>query len=158
MDETAKQEVVEQTERTFTQKELDAILGERLSREREKYADYDVLKEKALRFDEAEEANKTELQKAQEKVADLQTKYDGLVKANEVRNIRDRVAKEYGIPVNLLTAENEDSCIEQAKSIVEFAKPQGYPQVKDTGEVRGNLSGKTSEQFADWFSQNANIH
>ena len=48
--ETVNQEVeqaTEQAEKTFTQSELDQIIGERLKREREKYPDYDALKEKA---------------------------------------------------------------------------------------------------------------
>ena len=46
-------------ERTFTQSELNAIIGDRLAQERKKYADYDELKGKAAKFDEAEEASKT---------------------------------------------------------------------------------------------------
>ncbi len=42
-------------EKTFTQGEMDAIIGERLAREREKYADYDILKAKAAKFDESVE-------------------------------------------------------------------------------------------------------
>ena len=42
-------------ERYFTQSEMDAIIGERLSRERNKYADYDSLKEKAGKYDELQE-------------------------------------------------------------------------------------------------------
>lgn len=55
MKETVNQEqsnrAAEQPERTFTQSEMNAIIGERLNREREKYADYEVLKDKAQRFD-----------------------------------------------------------------------------------------------------------
>ena len=51
-----------QEEHTFTQDEMNAIIADRLSREKSKYADYDELKKKALAFDEAEEASKTEQQ------------------------------------------------------------------------------------------------
>ena len=68
MSETVHQEQTTQTaaqpERTFTQAEMDAIIGDRLNRERQKYADYAELKAKALKFDEAENASKIELQKA----------------------------------------------------------------------------------------------
>ena len=47
-----------QEEHTFTQDEMNAIIADRLSRE----TDYDELKKKALAFDEAEEASKTEQQ------------------------------------------------------------------------------------------------
>lgn len=52
--------------RVFTQEELDRIVGDRLARERGKYADYDDLKAAAAKLKELEDANKTELEKAQE--------------------------------------------------------------------------------------------
>ena len=53
-------------ERRFTQSELDALIRDRLARERGKYADYDDLKDKAEKYAEYEEAQKTELEKARE--------------------------------------------------------------------------------------------
>ena len=44
----------QQPERTFTQAEMNAIISDRLSRERSKYADYDDLKAKAQQFDAAQ--------------------------------------------------------------------------------------------------------
>jgi len=52
--------------RTFTQSELDRLLGERAVRERAKYVDYDELKAKAAKLQEIEDAQKTELQRAQD--------------------------------------------------------------------------------------------
>ena len=57
----------QQGERTFTQAELDAHLAERLARERKKYEGFDELKQKAARWAEYEEAQKSELQRAQER-------------------------------------------------------------------------------------------
>lgn len=161
MENTVNQEVTtneptqtpEQNERTFTQAEVDNVISERLKRERSKYSDYEELKAKAEKFDEIEEANKTELQKATERANELETKLKGLEKANEIRSIRDKVAKETGVPVDLLTGEDEESCSAQAKSILEFAKPTGYPPVKDGGEVT-NISSRTpKESFSDWFGE-----
>ena len=56
--------------KTFTQAELDAAIESRLTRERAKFADYEALKAKAEKFDKAEEAAKSELQKAQEQAAE----------------------------------------------------------------------------------------
>lgn len=155
MNETVNQEKIIEApaeERTFTQAEVDAIVGDRLKRERGKYADYDALKEKAQRFDEIKEASKTELQKATEKVAALQTELDGIKKANELREMRERVANEKGVPVTLLTADDEESAKKQAEDILAFARPT-YPSVKDAGEVRtpGKLS--TKQQFAKFMNE-----
>jgi nucleotide-binding universal stress UspA family protein len=51
-------------ERTFTQAELERQIGERLARERAKYADYSQLKEKADKFEELQAETQTELEKA----------------------------------------------------------------------------------------------
>ena len=47
-----------------TQADLDRIIESRLARERAKYEGFDELKAKATKFDEIEQANLTELQKA----------------------------------------------------------------------------------------------
>jgi len=52
--------------KTFTQVELDRLLGERAARERAKYADYDELKKARAKLQEIEDAQKSELQRAQE--------------------------------------------------------------------------------------------
>jgi len=58
--------------RTFTQAELDTILTARLSREREKYADYPDLKEKAKRWEEHEIEQMDELEKAKKRADDAE--------------------------------------------------------------------------------------
>lgn len=50
--------------KTFTQEELDRIVGERLARERSKLGDVDDLRRKAAEYDKLSEAQKTELEKA----------------------------------------------------------------------------------------------
>lgn len=155
--ETVNQEVSATTatanepERTFTQTELDTIVRDRLQRERNKYADYDAYKEKAEKFDAAEEARKSELQKATERVTALETELNALKKSNEVRAIRDQVAKETGVPATLLTADTEEACKEQAEAIKAFAQPSGYPVVNDAGEITKKISGTPQSSFSEWF-------
>lgn len=155
MAETVNQEQIVADEKTFTQVELDRIVGERLAREREKYADYDAFKEKAARFDELEEANKSELQKAQERANALEAELTGIKKENEIRSMRETVSKETGIPANLLTATTAEECKAQAEAIRSFAKPT-YPTVKDQGEPQHQPSGSVKQQFADWASATFN--
>lgn len=124
------------TENTFTQEQLDAIIGDRLSRERAKYADYDALKEKAGKYDELEQANKTELQKEREKAEQLQKQLDDLTAANTVRQVREKVAKDTGLPAELLTASTEEECKKQAEAILKFAKPAGYPGTKRNAKTQ----------------------
>lgn len=59
--------------KTFTQDQVDRIVQDRLARAKATPpADYDDLKAKAAKFDELEQANKTELEKAQERAAQLE--------------------------------------------------------------------------------------
>lgn len=140
----------ESAEKTFNQSELDAIISDRLKREREKYADYDALKEKATRLDEIEEASKTELQKATERAEKLESELTQMKKAEEIRQIRDKVATATGVPAALLSGETEESCTEQAKAILSFKTGSSYPTVKDGGELQNSVKGSTRQQFAEW--------
>lgn len=139
-------------ERTFTQAEMNAIISDRLSRERSKYADYDDLKAKAQQFDAAQEAGKTELQKANEKAAKLQAQLDALNSANTLREVRAKVSAATGVPADLLSGDTEEACTAQAQAILKFAKP-GYPDVRDGGDPHHTPTGSTRQQFADWFEQ-----
>lgn len=146
-----------QPARTFTQAEVDAMIGERLSRERAKYADYDQLKSKADQFTAQEEAAKTDLQKALDKAARLQSELDGLMKSNAARDARDKVSAETGIPASLLTGETEEACKAQAEAILKWHgdKPK-YPSTNDGGEKHTPSGGSTRDQFAEWAAAQLN--
>ena len=143
--------------KTFTQEEVNAIVADRLDRERKKYEGFDELKEKATKFDEMEEAQKSELQKVTERADALAKELDGMKKAESVRTIREQVAKETGVPASLLTFETEEDCKAQAQQILSFSKPSGYPSIRDGGEVQhAPTSAKPEEKFKEWFE--ANFH
>ena len=143
-----------QGEKTFTQEQVNAIVGDRVKQERSKYLDYESLKEKAAKFDAAEEASKTELQKATEKADALQKELDALKAEGAVRQIREEVATANGVPSSLLSGTTKEDCEAQAKALLEFAGKSGYPQVKDGGTPGNVPSGKeTRDQFAEWFGE-----
>lgn len=135
-------------ERTFTQADVDRIIQKRLA----KYADYEDMKAKADKFDEIDNANKSELQKLTEEKNKLQAELDKRNEADKVRTIRAEVAKETGIPAELLTGSDRETCEMQAQSIKEYAKPD-YPSVKDGGEPQGTGKKANRELFSDWLQQ-----
>ena len=151
--ETATIEEATTEERRFTQAELDKVVADRLARERQKYEGFSELKEKAAKYDELEAASKTELQKATEKAERLEKELASLKKAEEVRTIKTKVATETGVPVGLLTGTTEEECKAQADAILNFAKPQSYPTLKDSGEVNNVGKPTTKQQFAEWANQ-----
>jgi hypothetical protein len=132
--ENATQGAPAEPERTFTQAEMDAIIGERLKRDRAKYADYDELKAKAAKYDEAEEASKSELQKAVEERDRLKAELD---KRDAERARAEKVAKvaaEKGVDEKLLARMSGD-----VEENAEFLKKQmetlpKYEPVHDAGE------------------------
>lgn len=151
---TTQESPENQAPRTFTQDEVNAIVGKRLAEEKGKYADYDVLKAKADKYDEAEEAAKSELQKATEKAETYKAQLEELQKRDEVRSIREKVSAETGVPTNLLTSDTEEACKAQAEAILAFTKPASYPSVKDGGEVHHPTASKPEDKFKEWFDAN----
>lgn len=143
-------------QKTFTQEELDSIIAERLGRERQKYADYDSLKQKAGKYDEQQEANKTELQKATERAEKAEQEIAAMKQANSIREIRSKISKETGVPENLLTADTEEDCKSQAEAIKAFATPKNNLNLPDGGEAGGSHKQTTAEQFGEWFGQVTN--
>lgn len=139
-------------EKLFTQDEVNALIDKRFARTWEKYGDLDELKAKAEKLDELEEANKSELQKAQELASSLQAQVDALKTQSKLREMRDAIAKETGVPATLLTAESEDDCRAQAQAIIDFAKPAKYPKVRDAGEVTVTGKKENRDLFADWLN------
>lgn len=153
--ETVNQEATStiEPEKTFTQEQVNAIVAERLKRDRGERADYEELKKKAARLDEIEEASKSELQKAKDRADGLQKELNAMKEAQTLREMRDKVSNETGIPVNLLTGGTEEECREQADSIKAFVQPKTYPSVKDAGEANYTTKITTRDQFAEWFNQ-----
>lgn len=88
-----------------SQEALDRIIGERLSREREKYADYDDLKTVAQNVATAEE-----------KAAEWQTKYESLA-GELVEARRVNIATEFGVPADLLVGADVDAMRDHAEKI-----------------------------------------
>lgn len=118
MNETVNQETngnapAQQENRTFTQDEVNAIVADRLARERAKYADYDDLKAKAGKTDA------------------LQQQLDAIAADKARREMKQKVSDATGVPVDLLTGETEEACTAQAQAIRAYTNP--YPNVKDGG-------------------------
>ena len=149
MNETVNQEVngtaaAQQEPRTFTQDEVNAIVADRLTRERAKYADYDDLKGKAGRVDEADT-----------RAAALQQQLDAMKADNDRREMKQRVSAATGVPAALLTGETEEACTAQAQEILKFSTP-AYPNVRDGGEpdaTRYRQLGHTDTDLSPAFSR-----
>lgn len=155
--ETPTQGAPAEQERTFTQTELDAIVRDRLKREREKYADYADLQTKAKAYDEAQEAAKSELQKAVERAERAEAELTAMRQERERSELVARLAAEKGVSAEMLARMSGDVA-ENAAWLAEqdAAKPK-YPSVADTGEVTSVSGAATGDAAADFaeFMQSA---
>ena len=104
----------------------------------------------------AAQSSITELEKRPtvEALAAVQAELDRLKAANAVSALRAAVAKEKGVPAELLTADTEETCKAQADGILAFAKPAGYPILPDGGEAQGAANGAARDRFASWAANN----
>lgn len=88
-------------EKTFTQAELEAIIADRLKREREKYKDYADLKKAAEEYQKLKESQMSEAEKLQAKAAEYERQLlEKEREAAEARteNLKLRVLDEMGLP------------------------------------------------------------
>lgn len=139
MHETVNQETngtaaAQQENRTFTQDEVNAIVADRLTRERAKYADYDDLKAKAGRVDEADI-----------RAAIFQQQLDVMKADNDRREMKQRVSAATGVPAALLTGDTEEACTAQAQEILKFSAP--YPNVRDGGTAGAIGNIPTAQRY-----------
>lgn len=100
-----------------SQDELNAALKDRLARERAKFSDYADLKAKADRLDAIEAANKTEAEKAAERIAQLERD----LSATQSTALRARIQARFQIEDEdadlFLTATDEDTLTKQAERL-----------------------------------------
>ena len=122
-------------ERTFTQSEMDAIIGDRLKREKAKYADYEELARKAKAYDEAEDARKSELQKAVEERDAMKARLDEMEAAKALADAVAKAAAEHGVDAGLLSRMSGDPEENALFLKQQMASAPKYGHVPDGGEV-----------------------
>lgn len=99
-----------------TQDEFNAALAARLDRERAKFADYEAIKTKAAKFDEFEQASKSDLEKLQSQFSETKSERDSL--ASELTRLR--IATKHGISeddLDLLGTGTEEELTARAERI-----------------------------------------
>lgn len=94
-----------------------------------------------------------DLQKEKDRADNLQKELDSFKASDALRLRREKVASDKKIPVNLLTAETEEALNAQADAILAFAKPDGYPEIKDGGEPNGDGKPNANAAWASLASQ-----
>lgn len=107
--------------KTFNQADLDRIVQDRLAKEKGKYSDYDELKAKAQRLDEAESANKSEVERLKDENAQLkQAKAD-----SDLKLLRFEVAAEKGIEPDFMVGSTREELEAYADKFLAKYPPAG---------------------------------
>ena len=121
-------------EKTLTQAEVDRIVKERLSRQRQQeFGDYDDLKAKAQRLQEIEDANKSETQKLTDQLTSLQqqlTEKDAEVAKATLSSLKASVAAEKGVLASALTGTTKEELEASADDLIAWrdaVKPNRKP-------------------------------
>jgi hypothetical protein len=124
-----------------SQADLDKVLGERLARERAKYADYEDLKAKAAKVDEATEASKTEAQKLADRIKAAEDR----ATAAESTALRFRIANEYKLSQEDAMALEHVASEEGMKSIAERLRAAADSGRRTPPKPQSLASGSSGE-------------
>lgn len=137
VEETGTENPAREGSRTFTQDEVNSLLAKERRTAESKYAGFEDLKAKAEEFDKLQEANKTALEKANDKLAKATAELETLKAERERALIVAQVAKDTGVPLSVVEALNgadAETLMEQAKSIAEqYESTPSAPYVGSDG-------------------------
>ena len=120
-----------------TQDDFDKAVAERLKRKdaavRAEYADYDANKAKADKLDALTKGGKLDVEAELKRLGEL----DEAAEKGKATELREKVAKEAGVPAELIFGGNEEELKASAEALAKFAKPNPAPTVPAAGEHSG---------------------
>lgn len=134
-----------------TQADLDKIIGERVKRERDKYADVKDLRAKAAEFDKLTEANKSEVQKANDRAAAAEAEVQTLP-AKVAEALKAHLVGLHQIDKDdaelFLTANDPELLLKQVTRLLETgAKRQRRNHAPNEGTNDGAGKGDSMREF-----------
>ena len=125
-----------------TQEEFDAAIKGRLSREKEKYGDYDRLKSRVAELEEENVDLKSTIEATNQSKADADKQLEDMQKqiaGYETASLRTRVALQHGLPYDLadrLQGTDEESFKADAERLVGYIKKsQPVAPIRDSEPV-----------------------
>lgn len=142
-----------QQEKTFTQAEVDDIVGKRLARVKAQVPDdYEALKAAKAELDQIKEANKSDLEKANDKLAKAEKELQELKNAQAHKEAVNKAAGEYHVDADILSLMQGD--VEaNAKLLSEKLKNTGYSHSRDNGEPSSKSADYKHETVAALFGR-----
>lgn len=138
-------------EKTFTQADVDKIVGERLARQKDQhFGDYDDLRAKAAELQQIKDAGKSEQQKLTDQIAELQRQVaskDAEIATANLTSLKATVAADKGAPAASLTGSTKEELEASADQLIAWrdaAKPTRKPPAPTGLRSGASNSGDTS--------------
>lgn len=136
-----------------TQADFDNLVESRLNRERAKYQGFEKYKADSEKLQAIEEANKTALEKAEERATKAEAEAKALKDAQQVVAWKQEVSEATGVKASLLHGTTKEEIEQHAKEIQEAYAPPAAPVIGSEGR-KPATSGKTAmEAFGEVFDQ-----
>lgn len=143
----------EDTDKKFTQEDVNQMISDRLKRETSKYSDYDELKAKAAKLDDAEASRKSDEQKMLDRIEAAEKKAaeaDERVGKAEANALRLSVAADKKLPPSLakrLTGTTREELEADAEELLESVKPSDESDKGGGGERGGRIASRPREEL-----------
>lgn len=124
-----------------TQDDLNRIIADRVRREREKFADYAELQGKAQKFDAAEEAARSELEKAIARAEQAESRIQAFESEKQIKQWKDEVAEATGVPAAALSGATREEIEAHASVLKPFIQDANRgPVVPSAGDSPTNTA------------------
>lgn len=131
---------------TDASKEFSHALAKRVAEIEKKYEaklkDYEQLKEKAAAYDEQQESGKSDMDKLNERIAAIEAERDKLAAEKQRNELVSRVAKETGMPADvlaMLSADDEEGLKAAAETLKEQFGKMGRRGAPPAGHTDGRM-------------------
>ena len=141
-----------------TQEELDAVIKARLSREREKYADYEDLKKQLADFEVKETTYQNTINDLKTRETELASQVESLngdLTQTRLQTAKQRIATEYGLPLDLadrLQGDDEDGFKADAEQLASYFTPK-----QPAPPLKSNEPAIADKKEANWAEMARNL-
>lgn len=126
-----------------SQDAFDGLVKERIARVEAKFADYGDLKKRADEAETAKAAAEQERDAAASRAIEAETKVSGYESEKQITKLRSDIAKEAGVPVNLLRGSTKEELEEHAAELKPLLTAQEAPVIPTQGDSPSSTA-KTS--------------
>lgn len=106
-----------------SQADLDRLIGDRIARERSKYADYEDLRAKAEKYDQAEQESLSELERERQAREAAEAELGKYRTREQVAKWAEEITRDSGVPASALRGSTREELEEHFNVLSSLIKP-----------------------------------